>query len=46
MAILINGINHKRGYGYGYGYSYGYGYGEYGSDKKNKKKWMFGNDIT
>jgi capsular exopolysaccharide synthesis family protein len=27
MSILLNGLDHKKGYGYAYGYGYGYGYG-------------------
>lgn len=33
MALLINGVDHKKSYGYGYGYGYGIKY------EKSKKKW-------
>ena len=34
MALLINGVDHKKSYGYGYGYGYGKDF-----DKSQKKKW-------
>ena len=44
MAIVVNGIETKKGYGYGYSYgyeyNYGYGYG-YSEDKKKKKLYQF-----
>ncbi|MDB4297225.1 polysaccharide biosynthesis tyrosine autokinase [Flavobacteriaceae bacterium] len=41
MAMLINGLDHKRAYGYG-GYGYGgYGYGGYGYGDEIEKKSFF-----
>ncbi|PIE49270.1 MAG: tyrosine protein kinase [Flavobacteriales bacterium] len=39
MALLLNGVDHKKSYGYGYGYGYGYA-----SKKSGDKKpwWKFG----
>ena len=39
LALLINGIDHKKSYGYGHGYGYGYGYGKEETVKSKKKVW-------
>ena len=39
IAIVLNGIDTKKGYGYGYGYEYNYGYGYGYSEEKKKNKW-------
>lgn len=39
MALLLNGVDHKKSYGYGYGYGYGYASKKSGD---NKPWWKFG----
>ena len=35
MAIVVNGVEEKRGYGYNYGYGYGY------HEEQQPKSWQF-----
>ena len=37
MALLINGVDHKKSYGYGYGYGYGNNF----KDMQKKRWWKF-----
>lgn len=37
MALLLNGLDHKKTYGYGYGYGYGTAF-----ENSQKKWWQFG----